>query len=157
MWSCLLTQDEADMIEPFLCFLQPLHGEWMNVMLCHFSTEWTTLSTLPLSNSHEVWWAEWACWSWVEWSHFRRLFLLNAWPVKLTHCVKLSHTLPKAVTSDKHIGCVSKSWNTGRYMLLLLLRRHLFVLRGKTALHNPLLLLPTLHSNYLTECEGMSR
>ena len=83
--------------------------------------------------------------------------MLNAWPVKLTHCVKLSYTLPKAVTSDEHIGCVSKAWNTGRYMLLLLLRRHLFVLRGKTALHNPLLLLPTLHSNYLTECEGMSR
>ena len=28
---------------------------------------------------------------------------------------------------------------------------------AKTALHNHLLLLPTLHSNYLTECEGMSR
>ena len=56
--------------------------------------------------------------------------------------------------------------STGRYMLLLLLRRHLFVLRGKkhfsqlfsyTALHNPLLLLPTPHCNYLTESEGMSR
>ena len=67
--------------------------------------------------------------------------------MKLIHCVKPSHTLSEAVTSDKHIVCVSKARNTGRYMLLLLLRRNLFVLRGKNTLHNPLLLLPTQHSN----------
>ena len=67
-----------------------------------FSTEWTTLSTLPLSNFHAVWWADWASWSWVEWSHSRRQFLLNerAWPVKLTHYFKPSHALLEAVISD---------------------------------------------------------
>ena len=50
--------------------------------------------------------------------------------MKLTRCVKPSHTLPEVVTSDEHIACVSKAWNTGRYMLFLL-RRYLFVLRGK--------------------------
>ena len=70
--------------------------------------------------------------------------------------------------SGKKYSCMRSSpqSSTGRYMLLLLLRRHLFVLRGKkhfsqlfsyTALHNPLLLLPTPHCNYLTESEGMSR
>ena len=119
------------------------------------------------------WWAEWACWSWFEWSHFRKKFSFHErpWPVKLTQwnrpsVANLHHTSLKKSLLKSILHVFQSLAKQECKMLLLLLRRHLFVLSGKkhfsqlfsyTALHNPLPLLPTPHCNYLTESEGMSR
>ena len=86
------------------------------------------------------WWADWASWSWVEWPHSRKKFSLHerAWPVKLTQwnwpsVANLHHT-SRNKSLLKRILHVFKALQNK--MLLLLLRRHLFVLRGKYALQS---------------------